>query len=404
MQNEFEMKKLLLLTIGIFFLINLSAQCSSKSSEGIHVIQPGENLYRISKAYGLSIQELCALNEMEANAVLSVCQELIVGIIPSETETATVPSEYEEPTKAKEEEAPLTPQFIEEDISNYQKQAGKKHTVRLGETIAGLAKLYGYTEQRFRDLNALPFGEATANSILLSTDCTCDRIGEIQIGTTSTGIRTAPGGQTSNGTSSATAKKNPYNNDYSASTSDAGGGPPAKTNASYMKSEEALMIDEINLVRSNPAAYIKHVDAYAAKIKSGEAFPMSDALIKELKDQLRNTEPLSILQPKPCIYEAAKKHGQDLIKMGDANHKGSDGSWPWDRVKSSCSNMSDGGENLVGGPSEIRDAVLLLLFDEGISTRGHRNTLLNPDWKYVACYHIGQLGDMPNNWIQNYGK
>ena len=64
--------------------------------------------------------------------------------------------------------------------------------------------------------------------------------------------------------------------------------------------------------------------------------------------------------------------------------------------------MQDGNENLVGGPDDIRRAVILLLVDDGIPNRGHRKALLNPAWKYVACHKVGTIGSMPNSWIQNF--
>jgi uncharacterized protein YkwD len=118
---------------------------------------------------------------------------------------------------------------------------------------------------------------------------------------------------------------------------------------------------------------------------------------------LRKTPRLSTLQPLQCLYVAARKHGNDQRKRGATDHQGSDGSWPWDRVLRECSDLKDGNENLVGGPANIRRAVILLLVDDGIEGRGHRKTTLNPDWKYVACHKMGTIGDMPNCWVQQYG-
>jgi len=66
--------------------------------------------------------------------------------------------------------------------------------------------------------------------------------------------------------------------------------------------------------------------------------------------------------------------------------------------------MQDGNENLVGGPASVREAVIILLIDEGIANRGHRKTLLNPNWKYAAAFKIGQVGGMPNCWVQKFGN
>ena len=176
---------------------------------------------------------------------------------------------------------------------------------------------------------------------------------------------------------------------------------PGNASAAYMKSEELSMIDEINLVRGNPAGYIPYIEEYIRKIERGEGFG-SVATCQELIRELRNTPTLSILEPTECLYQAARNHGEDQRPTGSTDHVGTDGSYPWDRVLKSCPHLTDGNENLVGGPSSVREAVILLLVDDGIPNRGHRRTMLNKDWKYVACYKIGQVGQMPNSWVQKY--
>jgi uncharacterized protein YkwD len=180
----------------------------------------------------------------------------------------------------------------------------------------------------------------------------------------------------------------------------------------YMTIREKDMIDEINLLRGNPSDYVPYVQAY---IMSMEKEIQKDASMAsmyleeistayELVKILRVTDPLSILRAHEGVYDAAKIHGEDLRKNTQFGHVGSDGSYPWDRIVKYAPDLSDGNENLVGGPYEIRQAVILLLVDSGIPDRGHRKTLLNPHWSFVACRELGQVGTMPNCWIQNFGK
>jgi LysM repeat protein len=174
------------------------------------------------------------------------------------------------------------------------------------------------------------------------------------------------------------------------------------SNATAMSSEETDMANEINLVRNNPVAYIPFIEDYIKDLqKNGDNNAVQTAY--ELIAELRKTPRLSTLQPLQCLYIAARKHGNDQRKRGATDHQGSDGSWPWDRVLRECSDLKDGNENLVGGPANVRRAVILLLVDDGIEGRGHRKTTLNPDWKYVACHKMGTIGDMPNCWVQQYG-
>lgn len=169
-----------------------------------------------------------------------------------------------------------------------------------------------------------------------------------------------------------------------------------------MSNEEIDMVREINLMRQNPAGYVQYIREYINQLKQkGDMSAVQTA--NELIAELEKTPTLSILQPLQCVYTAAKKHGEDLKSRGETDHTGSDGSMPWDRILRECPDLKDGNENLVGGPSDIRRAVVLLLVDEGIETRGHRRTLLNPEWQYVACYKMGLVGTMPHCWVQNFG-
>ena len=175
------------------------------------------------------------------------------------------------------------------------------------------------------------------------------------------------------------------------------------SNNTSMSNEEMDMVREINLMRQNPAGYVQYIKEYITDLQKNGNMGSSIQTAYELIGELDKTTKLSTLQPLQCIYTAAKKHGEDQKSRGTTDHAGSDGSMPWDRVLRECPNLKDGNENLVGGPSDIRRAVILLLVDDGIDSRGHRKTLLNPEWQYVACYKMGTVGSMPNCWVQKFG-
>lgn len=417
---------------------SLTAQCNTSNRQGVHVVQRGETLYRISKRYNISVNDLRARNGMQSNSIF-VCQELNVGSSqPSNynsgsnynsasnynsgsnynSNTSYNGSNYDSSTTEKgggdSSYNPYKP------YSSYQKQAGGKHVMMKGETLANIARLYGYTEEHFRKFNNL---HTTQNvnwgTVLKSSDCSCDRAtysdsGKGQ-GTTGQGgvtkrffepkvtSRNTGSGEDDFGGYYKSGNNNTSTPKYNRSTSGGRTSTASSSGASYLKPVEREMIDEINLLRSNPAGYIPFVQDYIKEIEAGRAFSRSTTAAYELIDELRRTGPLSILEPTECIYRAAEKHGQEAVRIGSSDHVGKDGSWPWDRVRRECSQMSDGNENLVGGPDKIRVSMLLLLIDDGIPTRGHRKTLLEPKWKYVACYKSGQVGRMPNSWIQKFG-
>lgn len=168
--------------------------------------------------------------------------------------------------------------------------------------------------------------------------------------------------------------------------------------------DEMAMIDEINLIRSNPKAYVKHIEAHIQKMENDDLNDFTSEIntAKELIAELNNTPTLSTLKPHNGLYQVGKNHGSDLKSRGTIDHAGSDGSWPWDRVQNNTA-LNDGSENLVGGGDSVRESVIMLLIDDGIPNRGHRKALLNPKWNYVACNKVGQVGNMPNTWVQMFG-
>jgi len=209
---------------------------------------------------------------------------------------------------------------------------------------------------------------------------------------------------------------------------------------SYMKEIEREMIAEINLVRSNPAGYVKFLDYYYSLAKlnlghfgkgkrsyslsivyerteKGQRKKQVDTVwsneneeevhaIESLLYDLKHTPALSVLQPDKGIYEAARKHGNDQDRHNwTLGHQGSDGSWPWERIMAFSPRMIAGNENLAGRFPEpnARDIVIQLLIDSGIPEYGHRYNMLDPKWTHVACYTSGFHDEM-YQWIQEFGE
>jgi len=212
--------------------------------------------------------------------------------------------------------------------------------------------------------------------------------------------------------------------------------------ASYMKNNEKEMILEINKLRSNPGKYAEILYPYLVKAKynlqkygkgprnysltstyttdytSGgtkqvvkidttwhyineEEVRAIESLIVELKAM----KPLTILKPSKGIYLAAKTHALDQKPTGTINHMGTDGSWPWDRIKKYAPEMREGNENIACGENNAMEVVIQLLIDSGIPGYGHRKTLINPEWTHCACYCVGVVNENVNctHWIQDFG-
>lgn len=179
-----------------------------------------------------------------------------------------------------------------------------------------------------------------------------------------------------------------------------------------MTNREAAMMEEVNLVRTNPKGYIAYVETYIKEqealkkhLVSGKEY-VDDEIktAKELIKELKKTTKSTALKPHKAVYKAAKMHGKEMNKTGNLDHKSVNGDLPWTRILREATDLKDGSENLVGGPKSVRESVMVLLVDSGIPGRGHRKNILNPAWRYIACYEVGNIGEMPNCWVQNFAK
>lgn len=210
-------------------------------------------------------------------------------------------------------------------------------------------------------------------------------------------------------------------------------------NESYMKAAEKDMILEINKLRSDPGKYAVYIKPYLVKAKyklqkygkgdknyslttnytiiDGKQSIKTDTnwhysneeelkAVESLVRELGSLKPMSVLKPSKAIYLAAKSHALDQVPTGTIDHRGTDGSWPWDRIKKAAPDMEEGGENIACGEDSARSIVIQLLIDSGIPGYGHRKTLLNPQWTHCGCYCAGILREdfNCNYWIQNFGK
>jgi len=236
------------------------------------------------------------------------------------------------------------------------------------------------------------------------THSACRKVG--QVGTWSNSwvqlFGKAKGGNSSSGNSSNSGNAGSGGNTGSSNSN------IASYTGSSMSTQEIEMVKEINLMRSNPAAYIKQVQDYLVNMENEPGWDPSyiadeKRAAEELINELRNLGPLSQLSVKEDLYKVAIGHGSDLQKIGRVTHTGSDGSNPFDRIKKGT-DLRGGNENLVGGMPTARGSVITLLVDNGVPGRGHRKTLLNPKWTHSACKKVGNVGNMPDCWVQLFGK
>lgn len=133
---------------------------AAPSNSGTHVVVSGDNLYRLSRTYNLSVEQLKQWNNL-------ISDELRPGMVLRLAPTASTypPATYpatDQPTAYSTITSPTMGWL----------NAAATHTVQYGETLASLAERYGYTEARFRYFNNLNPGEALRpGQILRTSDC-----------------------------------------------------------------------------------------------------------------------------------------------------------------------------------------------------------------------------------------
>ena len=166
----------------------------------------------------------------------------------------------------------------------------------------------------------------------------------------------------------------------------------------YLSSLENAVVHEINMARKNPKDYasflVKWKRYYNGKLLKipGETTLMTEegvTAVTEAIGSLRSTNPASRLNPSKGMSSGARDHVTDQGSSGRTQHKGSDGSQPWDRVNRYGTWEKSIAENIAYGSDKARNIVMHLIIDDGVSSRGHRKNIFNPDFQVigVACGH-----------------
>jgi uncharacterized protein YkwD len=157
-----------------------------------------------------------------------------------------------------------------------------------------------------------------------------------------------------------------------------------------------LLLDEVNAMRANPAAYAEHLEArlrhYDGKLlrlpKQVPRRTMEGATaVREAIRALRAAKPVSELKHEPLLSRAASDHVREIGPKGLVQHESLDGKGPADRVRRYMRGNVGLGEVISFGPEHPRDVVIDLLVDDGVPGRGHRKLLLDPAFRSggAAC-------------------
>ena len=125
--------------------------CSERSSYGLHVVQPRENITEIAERYNLTIDQIRTWNKLNKADKIYPCTKLRVA----------------PPNVVNNNGDFLIPAGVNYTNSNSDQLTAKTgnnrgwlsgnciHVVKSGETLSEISALYGYTVERFRFLNKL---------------------------------------------------------------------------------------------------------------------------------------------------------------------------------------------------------------------------------------------------------
>ena len=206
--------------------------CSKLAYDGVHIVQKGETLYSIATKNGLTVKQVQAWNKLGDNAQIKPCMSLytktpaaVIAAVNEPNpnpanETYTIPNSEistgytNAPANTQAPTGTTTPKggTSGQVLNNTNVGAGaanigatdkmwnsgiEYHVVQKGETLVSLAKTYGFTLERFRDINGL--GDSNIiriGQVLRTGNCLCPANG---VGPTNPTGMTEKGGGTTNG-------------------------------------------------------------------------------------------------------------------------------------------------------------------------------------------------------------
>jgi len=169
--------------------------------------------------------------------------------------------------------------------------------------------------------------------------------------------------------------------------------PTLLAKASYLSELEKEVIKEMNKVRANPQSYIpimkeykKRFDGKKARIGKRKYIVTKEgvAVVDEAIAFLSKQSPVGTLSPSKGMSLGARDHVNDQSSTGEEGHYGSDKSDPFTRINRYGTWEKIAGENIAYGFSNAQDIVMQLIIDDGVSDRGHRITMFNPEFSFTG--------------------
>ncbi len=167
----------------------------------------------------------------------------------------------------------------------------------------------------------------------------------------------------------------------------------ANEKANPLSPLENAVVDEINKARTAPKDYASLLEGYKKYydkklLKLPGETPIltkegAKAVVEAVR-YLRSVKPIFPLNASKGMSLGARDHVTDQGSSGSTQHKGSDGSQVWDRVNRYGAWEKSIAESIACGSGKARNIVAFLIVDDGVSNRGHRKDIFNPDFRVIG--------------------
>lgn len=150
-------------------------------------------------------------------------------------------------------------------------------------------------------------------------------------------------------------------------------------NVKYLTEEEKKVLLLMNLARIDGKAFAEKI----LKLFTITDNTTDNEYLKSLYADLKALPSLKPLKPFEKLCQSAAYHANDMGSKGQTGHDSSNGTKCFDRIKK----YYDGGymaENCSYGFGDALNIVMQLLIDDGIASKGHRMSIISPNYKKVG--------------------
>jgi uncharacterized protein YkwD len=111
-------------------------------------------------------------------------------------------------------------------------------------------------------------------------------------------------------------------------------------------------------------------------------------VVEEAMRFLKSQKAVGAVEWSQGLWKACRDHGEEQAASGAVGHTSANGDTPFVRMSAYSQLVPPAGENLLWGPQDPKDAIIQLLIDDGVNSRGHRLNIFREDYFEHGSYFI----------------